>query len=140
MPLSECHFIDLPTISDPDGYGHLTVAEVGKSVPFPIRRIYYLHGVPSGAARGAHAHKMLNQVFIAISGTFDLLLEDGVRSTSITLSRPTCGYFVGRMIWRDLRNFTPGAVCLVLASDLYHEEDYIRNHESFLKLVRASGS
>lgn len=131
MPLNNCKFIDLPKISDPRG--NLTFVEGGNHIPFDIQRAYYLYDVPAGASRGAHAHKKLNQLIVALSGSFDVMLDDGVEKKTFHLNRPFSGLYVCPMMWRTLDNFSSGAVCMVFASELYDEFDYYRNYEEFLK-------
>ena len=131
MPLLDCKFIDLPKISDPRG--NLTFIEGGRPIPFDIRRVYYLYDVPAGANRGAHAHKKLSQMIIALSGSFDVELDDGQDKRTFHLNRPFCGLFICPMMWRTLSNFSSGSVCMVLASEVYDEDDYYRDYESFLE-------
>lgn len=130
MPISDCRLIDLPKISDPRG--NLTFIEGGRHVPFPIERVYYLYDVPGGAERGGHAHKELHQLIIAISGSFDIVLDDGTEKKRFHLNRSYYGLYVGPMIWREMDNFSSGAVCLVLASNRYDESDYFRDYADFL--------
>jgi hypothetical protein len=130
MPISDCRLIDLPKISDPRG--NLTFIEGGRHVPFPIERIYYLYDVPGGAERGGHAHKELHQLIIAISGSFDIVLDDGSEKKRFHLNRSYYGLYVGPMIWREMDNFSSGAVGLVLASNRYDESDYYRDYAQFL--------
>lgn len=131
MPLSTCRLIDLPKISDPRG--NLTFIEGERHIPFPIRRVYYLYDVPGGAERGGHAHRALHQLIIAMSGSFDIMLDDGRKKQRFHLNRSYYGLYVGPMIWREMDNFSSGAVCLVLASNLYDESDYYRDYEDFRK-------
>ena len=112
--------------------GNLTVVENGKTLPFDVKRVYYLFDVPGGENRGYHAHKELSQLIIAVSGSFTVLLDDGKCKRSIFLNRPYKGLYIKPGIWRDLEDFSSGAVCMVLASDLYNAEDYIRNYNDFL--------
>ena len=107
-------------------------------VPFDISRVYYLYDTPSGAERGGHAHYDLQQLIIAVSGSFDVIIDDGSNSERITLLRPDEGLLISSMIWRELKNFSGGAVCLVLASNLYSESDYIRSYDEFRNIVRKS--
>ncbi len=136
MTLEQCRIIDLPKISDPRG--NLTFIEGSRHVPFDIRRVYYLYDVPGGAERGGHAHKGLHQLIIAMSGSFDILLDDGREKKRIHLSRSYYGLYVCPMIWREMDNFSSGSVCMVLASNLYDEEDYYRNYEDFIAALPAS--
>ena len=130
MSLQSCQLIDLPKISDPRG--NLTFIEGGHHVPFPIERVYYLYDLPGGAERGGHAHRGLHQLIIAISGSFDIVLDDGRENCRYHLNRSYYGLYVCPMIWREMDNFSSGAVCLVLASNHYDEADYYRDYEEFL--------
>jgi len=134
MGIEKCVLIDLPKITDPRG--NLTFIEGGRHIPFEIRRAYYLYDVPGGAERGGHAHKELHQLIIAISGSFDITVDDGRNKKRIHLNRPYYGLYICPMIWRELDNFSSGSVCMVLASNVYDEDDYFRDHENFLKEVR----
>ena len=116
--------------------GNITVVENDKSIPFEIRRAYYLYDVPGGVSRGGHAHKNLFQLIVAASGSFDVILNDGKVKRSIALNRPYNGLFIVPGIWRELDNFSSGAVCLVMASLLFDEEDYIRDYNEFLNIKR----
>jgi dTDP-4-dehydrorhamnose 3,5-epimerase-like enzyme len=129
IELKNCWMIDLPVIRDPRG--NLTSIEANHTVPFPISRTYYLYDVPAGTERGGHAHKTLQQVLIALSGSFDVIINDRQKKKKVTLNRPYCGLYIGPMVWRELKNFSSGAVCLVLASKHYAEEDYIRDYNQF---------
>lgn len=120
----------LPKITDLRG--DLTFIEGGRHVPFPIARVYYLYNVPAGADRGAHAHRELEQVLIAVAGRFRVSLDDGRRREHAWLDDPSKGLRVGRMIWREMDHFSVGAVCLVLASQPYKETDYFRRYGDFL--------
>lgn len=131
MSVADCRMVDLPALGD--ARGGLVAVEGGQHVPFDIARIYYLYGLPDGAVRGEHAHKDLEQIYIAVHGSFDVVLEDGVDTSRVTLDRPERGLYLGRMIWRRLENFTPGAVCLVLASAHYDEADYYRDKAEFFR-------
>jgi len=130
MSLQSCQLIDLPKISDPRG--NLTFIEGGHHVPFPIERVYYLYDVPGGAERGGHAHRELHQLIIAISGSFDIVLDDGCEKRRYHLNRSYIGLYVCPMVWREIDNFSSGAVCLVLASNRYDEADYYRDYNEFL--------
>ncbi len=125
--------IKLPKIED--RRGNLSFIEKD-CIPFEIKRVYYLYDVPSGAYRGGHAHKNLKQFLIALSGSFEVLLDDGNSTKTIMLNRPDVGLLIPNGIWRELDNFSSGSVCLVLASDVYKEEDYIRKKEAFKKLFK----
>lgn len=125
--------ISLPKLND--DRGSLTFLEGGRHIPFEIRRIYYLYDVPAGASRGGHGHKALQQVLIAISGRFEVVVRDGRRELSYSLDRPDSGLYLPRMMWRELREFAPGSVCMVLASDNYDESDYFRDYSDFIRAV-----
>lgn len=129
--VDKCQMISLPKITDPRG--NLTFVEGGNQIPFSIERVYYLYDVPGGAERGGHAHKGLHQLIIAMSGSFDVVLDDGENKKRIHLSRSYGGLYVCPMIWRELDNFSSGSVCMVLASNRYDEEDYYRNYEEFIQ-------
>ena len=113
--------------------GNITVVENQYTVPFDVKRVYYLYDIPGGEERGAHAHKKLQQLIIAASGSFDVILNDGNVKRRFTLNRPYQGLYVKPGIWRDLGEFSSGAVCLVLASEVYDEADYIRDYDAYLK-------
>jgi hypothetical protein len=138
MSLADCTLIELPKISNPAG--NLTFIEDSRHIPCDIKRVYYLYDIPGGAARGGHAHIQLHQVIIAVSGSFNVMLDDGSEKKKIFLNRPDYGLYVCPMIWRELDNFSSGSVCLVLASSPYQESDYIRNYNVFLKKVRGGRS
>lgn len=113
--------------------GNITVIENGITIPFDVKRVYYLYDVPGGESRGGHAHKELEQLIVAASGSFNVTLDDGKVKRTFTLNRPYQGLLVVPGIWRELDDFSSGSVCLVLASHLYEESDYIRNYPDFLK-------
>jgi|SRR5690242_8533350 len=136
MPLSDCRIIDLPKIADPRG--NLTFIEGGRHVPFQIQRVYYLYDTPGGAERGGHAHKNLHQLIVAMSGSYDVILDDGTQKKRFHLNRSYYGLYVCPMIWRELDNFSSGAVCLVLASNLYDEADYYRDYQEFVQALKLS--
>jgi hypothetical protein len=129
--LDQCSVIDLPKISDPRG--NLTFIEAGRHVPFDIARVYYLYDVPGGGERGGHAHKGLRQLIIAMSGSFDVVLDDGLQTRRVHLNRSYQGLVICPMIWRELDNFSSGSVCMVLASERYDEEDYYRDYDAYLQ-------
>lgn len=133
-PLDECRLIELPKIGDPRGL--LTFIEGKNHIPFEIKRVYYLYEVPEIASRGGHAHKALEQLIIAINGSFDINLNDGNKSKSFKLSAGNIGLYIPPMIWRDIDHFIPGTVCLVLASQPYDEFDYYRNIDEFSKAAK----
>ncbi|MDX6403383.1 MAG: hypothetical protein QOH70_838 [Blastocatellia bacterium] len=140
MGVDQCHIINLPKIGDPRG--NLTFIEAEKHVPFEIRRVYYLYDVPGGATRAGHSHKTLKQLLIAMSGSFDVDLDDGFSKKKYHLNRCHNGLYLPPMIWREIDNFSSGSVCVVLASDHYDEDDYYRSYEDFLqaaKALKASG-
>lgn len=136
MAIKDCTLIELPKICDPRG--NLTFIEGERHFPFPIARVYYVYDVPSGAERGAHAHRTLQQLLIAVSGSFDVVLDDGKETRRYHLNRPYQGLRICPMTWRYLDNFSSGSVCMVLASARYDESDYIRSHEQFLAAVKSS--
>lgn len=125
----DCRIIELSQHHEPSG--NLTVVEDYNEVPFDIRRVYYLYDVPGGTERGGHAHKCLYQLIVAVSGSFDVVIDDGSGKKVISMNRPYYGLLIVPGIWRELRNFSSGAVTLVLASDVYDEEDYIRDYRDF---------
>ena len=114
-----------------DERGSLIAIEQGYNAPFEIKRVYYLYDVPAGAERGGHAHKILQQFLVAISGSFDVILNDGKIETKVTLNKPYEGLLIKNKTWRELKNFSSGAVCLVLASEVFREDDYIRDFDDF---------
>jgi dTDP-4-dehydrorhamnose 3,5-epimerase-like enzyme len=136
MALSDCRLIDLPKISDPRG--NLTFIEGSRHIPFDIRRVYYLYDVPGGAERGAHGHRKLQQFIVAMSGSFDVILDDGYDKKLIHMNRSYYGLYVAPLMWRDITNVSSGAVLMVLASELYDEADYFRDYHKFLEAVRSA--
>lgn len=128
----DCSMIELDRHHS-DRRGNLTVVENGKTLPFDVRRVYYLYDVPGGESRGAHAHKELSQLIIAASGSFTVTLDDGECKRSFFLNRPYQGLYVKPGMWRTLEDFSSGAVCMVLASDVYKKEDYIRDYNEFVE-------
>jgi|SRR5450755_632276 len=127
--IGDCRIVTLPRIQDPRG--NLTFIEGKRHVPFSIARVYYLYDVPGGAERGGHAHKDLHQLIIAMSGSFDVTLDDTVERHRFHLNRSYSGLYVCPMIWREIDNFSSGSVCMVLASNTYDEDDYYRNYAHF---------
>ena len=134
MSLSKCRIIDLPKTTDVRG--NLTFIEGGRHIPFEIQRVYYLYDVPGGAERGGHAHKGLHQLIVAMSGSFDVVLDDGNNKKRIHLNRSYQGIYVCPMMWRELDNFSSGSVCMVLASNFYDESDYYRDYDEFISVVK----
>ena len=135
MSLENCKLIELPRIKDQRG--NLSFIETGRHVPFEIRRVYYLYDVPGGAERGGHAHLELEAFIIAMSGSFDVMLDDGSTQKRFHLNRSYHGLYVSPMIWRELDNFSSGSVCMVLASNFFEESDYIRDYKTYLVNVPA---
>ncbi len=133
-----CNVISLEKISTERGA--LTSVSNQKSIPFQVRRVYYLYDVPSGAVRGGHAHRELKQLIVAASGSFDVVLDDGEIRRHFSLNRPDIGLLVFPGIWRELENFSAGSVCLVLASELYSESDYLRDYSDFLLYRKVKGT
>lgn len=134
MSLSKCRIIDLPKTTDVRG--NLTFIEGGRHIPFDIQRVYYLYDVPGGAERGGHAHKELHQLIVAMSGSFDVVLDDGHNKKRIHLNRSYQGIYICPMMWRELDNFSSGSVCMVLASNYYDESDYYRDYDEFISVVK----
>lgn len=135
--IEDCRLIDLPKITD--ARGNLTFIEESRHVPFPVARIFYLYDVPTGADRGAHAHREHHQFLICLSGSFDVEVDDGNRSDRFHLNRPWKGLHVPPMIWAAETNFDPGTVCLVLTSHYFAESDYIRDRETYSRLIAMGG-
>jgi hypothetical protein len=133
MGMENCKFIEFPIIHDPRG--NLTFVESNRHVPFDIKRVYYLYDVPGGAHRGGHAHRNLHQMIIAMSGSFDVVLDDGIRNRRYHLNRSYYGLYVAPMMWREIDNFSSGSVCMVLASDFFDESDYFRDYQQFSAAV-----
>lgn len=131
---SAVEMLDLERLTDPRG--NLTFVEGGRHIPFDVRRVYYLYDVPAGEARGGHAHHQLQQLIIAVAGSFDVVLDNGYERRTVACNRPFQGIFMKSLVWRELNNFSSGAVCLVLASMRYEESDYIRNYEEFISVAR----
>lgn len=135
MSIEHCRIIDLPRIQDPRG--NLTFIEGSQHVPFDIARVYYLYDVPGGAERGGHGHKEMQQFIIAMSGSFDVVLDDGYKRVRYHLNRSYYGLYVCPMIWREIDNFSSGSVCMALASTRYDEADYYRDYDQFVSAIKA---
>lgn len=133
--IEQCRLIDLPVITDPRG--NLTFIECNRHLPFEIKRVYYLYDVPGGASRAGHGHKKLHQLVIAMSGSFDIVIDDGFKKQRFHLNRSYQGLYLCPMMWRDIDNFSGGSVCMVLASDYYDESDYYREYPEFVRAARA---
>lgn len=135
MSIKDCKVVELPKISDPRG--NLSFIEGEQHIPFEIKRVYYLYDVPGGSDRGSHAHKNLHQFIVAMSGSFDVVLDDGRQKHRFHLNRSYYGLYVCPMMWRNLGNFSSGAVCMVLASEHYDVDDYIRDYSQFIRMVKS---
>ena len=133
MPTLDIKLINLPKITDPRG--NLTVAEGAGVVPFDIKRAYWVYDVPGGESRGGHAHKRLRQLVVALSGSFTVTLDNGYERRTVLLNHPWQGLVIETNIWRTLDDFSSGAVCLVLASDHFEEDDYIYDYDEFQKYI-----
>jgi dTDP-4-dehydrorhamnose 3,5-epimerase-like enzyme len=134
MSIADCKLIDLPKINDPRG--NLTFLESERHLPFEFKRIFYLYDVPGGAVRAGHALKTCCQFIIAASGSFDVVLDDGIQKQRYHLNRSYYGLYIPPLIWREIDNFSSGSVCMVLASEYYNELAYYREYEAFLQAVR----
>jgi dTDP-4-dehydrorhamnose 3,5-epimerase-like enzyme len=132
--LENCKLIDLPKIEDVRG--NLTFIENSRHIPFDIKRVYYLYDVPGGSLRAGHAHKALQQFLIAMSGSFDVTVDDGFHKMKYHLNRSYYGLYIPSMIWRELDNFSSGSVCLALVSEYYEEADYYRLYPEFIRAAR----
>jgi dTDP-4-dehydrorhamnose 3,5-epimerase-like enzyme len=130
--IHDCHIITLSQLGDREG--HLTIVENERDIPFQIQRVYYLYDIPGGESRGGHAHHALESLIIAVSGSFDVTLDDGRNRKMVSLNRPYMALHVKPGMWRELHNFSSGAVCLVLASEPYVEQDYVRDYSTYLRL------
>jgi hypothetical protein len=129
--IDDCRELDLPRIVR--AQGSITPIEGGKHVPFEIARMYYLYDVPGGESRGGHAHKELLQLMVSVMGSFDVVLDDGSRRRRVSLNRGYRGLYLPNLIWRELENFSSGAICVVLASQPYQENEYIREYSGFIE-------
>lgn len=132
--IHDCKLVELPRFYD--RRGSLTPIYNQDHIPFDIVRTYYLYDIPGGKERGGHAHKKLQQLYVSVMGAFDVTLDDGKEKKTVRLDRAYLGLYIPKLIWRDLNNFSSGANCLVLASLLYDEHEYIRDYDQFLKLQR----
>lgn len=133
--ISPCRIVELPERTDERG--SLTVVESGSEVDFPIRRAYYIHHVPDGAERGAHGHRRLRQLIVAVHGSFDVTVDDGFAQRRFVLDSPSRGLYVGPMVWRDMTNFAPHTVGLWLVSEPYDESEYYRDYDEFYQDARS---
>ncbi|MFC2080829.1 FdtA/QdtA family cupin domain-containing protein [Bacteroidota bacterium] len=127
--------INLPKILDERG--NLSFIEQNNHIPFEIKRVYWIYDVPGGEIRGGHAYKKLNEFIVALSGSFDVVIHNGQKELKYTLNRSYNGLFVQKLLWRRMENFSTNALCLILASDFYKEDDYLRNFNDFIKIVRS---
>ena len=138
MNWKEPQIIDISIVHDQRG--NLSVVEGGMDIPFDIKRLYYIYDVPGGATRGGHAHRNLQQLIIAASGSFDVILDDGKSRQKFSLNRSYHGLYIPTMHWREIENFSSGAVCMVLASEHYDESDYIYEYDDFIREVTANNA
>lgn len=129
--ISDCALIDLPKIENRSG--NITAIENNLDIPFEVKRIFYLYDIPGGESRGAHAHKQCQQFLVAASGSFEVQLDDGIEKKTVMLNQPYKGLYVPPGIWASEINFSSGAICLVMTSDKFEEDDYIRDYQDFLK-------
>jgi hypothetical protein len=134
MRLSDCRLIELPTVNDLRSKP--AFIESGRQIPFEIKRVFYLYDVPGGAKRAGHALKQCQQLIVANSGSFDVVVDDGFEKKEFALNRTNCGLYIPPLIWREIVNFSYGSVCSVLASEFYSETDYFRQYKDFLSAVR----
>ena len=134
----DCSIVELDKHHS-DRKGNLTVVENGETLPFDVKRVYYIYDVPGGESRGSHAHKELEQLIVAASGSFTVILDDGQDKRSFFLNKPYQGLYVKPGMWRDLSDFSSGAVCMVLASEVYQKEDYIRDYDAFIMFRNEKG-
>ena len=137
MTVDDCKLIEFPKVTDPRG--NLTFIENERHIPFAVKRVFFLYDVPTAESRGAHAHRKLEQVVICLSGSFDILIDDGVTRRHVHLNRPWQGFYIPPMIWAAEENFDAGSVCLVLASQLFSEADYFRDYDEYVRTKLAGG-
>jgi hypothetical protein len=130
--VDDCRLLALPRFVQP-GHGSITPVEGGKDIPFDIARVYYLYDVPGGESRGGHAHRELQEVIISALGSFQVEVDDGSNKKTFTMNRSYHGFYLPRLIWRELKNFSSGAICLVLASQAFREEEYFRDYAEFIR-------
>ena len=131
--IEEVKIFEIPTLRD--GRGNLSFIENDSFLPFSMKRIFYIHAIPKNAERGGHSHKQLQEFMICVKGSFDIHIDNGSNKKIFSLNSPFSGLFIPSMIWRDMKNFSEGSVCLVIASELYNEEDYYRDYNEFLKAL-----
>lgn len=131
--IKDCRIIEIPKIYDPRG--SLSVIENSGLLPYDVQRVYYIYDIPAGVVRGGHSHKECKEFLVALSGSFEVVLKDGKEEKMVTLNRPDRGLFITSGIWRELENFSSGSVCLVLSSEKYSEDDYVRDYDTYLNLV-----
>jgi len=131
----DIQIVEIPKVKNANGNIGIIENDV---IPFAIKRVYYLYDVPSSAKRGGHAHKNLTQLLVPLSGSFDVVLKDGINEVTVTLNKPDKGLLINSNTWRELENFSSGAVCMVIASQVYTEEDYIRDYDQFLEYVKTN--
>ena len=131
--LSICKFFEFPVIKD--HRGHLTFIEAMSHIPFKIERVYYLTHVPQFADRGGHAHKALHQIIIPIAGSFDIMIDDGITQKKLHLNQNNKGLYICPLIWREINEFSENSICLVLASDHFKEDDYLRDYNDFINYI-----
>ena len=132
MNISDCRIIDLPQVID--SKGNVVIVEGAMTIPFDIKRVFYMFNTPLGVTRSGHAHKCLHEVIVAVVGSLDVVVDDGIEKKQVHLDSPTVGFYVPPMIWNELLSFSQDAVCLVFASEHYSTDDYIKSYESFKKI------
>jgi dTDP-4-dehydrorhamnose 3,5-epimerase-like enzyme len=137
LKVDDCKLVELPVVHDPQG--NLTFIEEERHAPFRIARVYHLYDVPGGAKRGGHAHRSCKEMLVAMSGSFEVVLNDGLEQKSVRLNRSYIGLYLPPMIWRELVDFSSGSVCMVLASAYYEEADYIRDQKEFREIATTVG-